>query len=84
MSNNDIFEMDSVCDTEEMDGDMELGMIDEDMVYPEEFLPTYHSIEEGATVNKARLVSLHMLSATVAAHQSKALFVERVWIDSFK
>ncbi|KAF3859596.1 hypothetical protein F7725_021995 [Dissostichus mawsoni] len=51
--------MDSVCDTEEMEGDMELGMIDEDMVYPEEFLPTYHSIEEGATVNKARLAEFN-------------------------
>lgn len=31
MSNTDVFEMDSLCDTEEMEGDMELGMIDEDM-----------------------------------------------------
>lgn len=28
-------------------------------VYPEEFLPTYHSIKEGATITKALLVSLH-------------------------
>ncbi|TMS02881.1 Anoctamin-6 [Larimichthys crocea] len=55
MSDNDIFEMDSLAGTEEIQ-DTELGMIDEDVVYPEEFLPTYHSIKEGAKVVKAQLV----------------------------
>lgn len=31
MSNNDIFEMDSVTETEEMEDDNELGMIDEEV-----------------------------------------------------
>uniref|UniRef100_A0AAQ5YLB3 Anoctamin n=1 Tax=Amphiprion ocellaris TaxID=80972 RepID=A0AAQ5YLB3_AMPOC len=54
MSENDILEMDSLSDTEEERGDAELGMIDEEVVYPEEFLPTYHSIREGAKVDKAQ------------------------------
>ncbi|KAM3587487.1 uncharacterized protein V6R79_006729 [Siganus canaliculatus] len=57
MSRNDIFEMDSVAETEE--GDMELGMIDEEVVYPEEFLPTYHSINDGATVKKVQLAEFN-------------------------
>ncbi|XP_030296332.1 anoctamin-6 [Sparus aurata] len=59
MSNNDIFEMDSVTETEEMEGDNELGMIDEEVVYPEEFLPTYESIKEGTTVAKAELTEFN-------------------------
>ncbi|XP_073337139.1 anoctamin-6 [Pagrus major] len=59
MSNNDIFEMDSVTETEEMEGDTELGMIDEEVVYPEEFLPTYESIKEGTTVAKAELTEFN-------------------------
>uniref|UniRef100_A0A4W6CL04 Anoctamin n=1 Tax=Lates calcarifer TaxID=8187 RepID=A0A4W6CL04_LATCA len=55
MSENDILEMDSVCDTDEFEGDTELGMIDEEVVYPEEFLPTYHSIKEGTRVTKTQL-----------------------------
>lgn len=31
MGDNDIFEMDSVCETEDLEGDTELGMIDEDV-----------------------------------------------------
>lgn len=31
MSENDILEMDSVCDTDEFEGDTELGMIDEEV-----------------------------------------------------
>lgn len=31
MSGNDIFEMDSATETEEMDGDIELAMIDEEV-----------------------------------------------------
>ncbi|XP_041636691.1 anoctamin-6 [Cheilinus undulatus] len=54
MSANDIFEMDSVTETEEMEGEVEEGMIDEGLVYPEEFLPTYHSIKEGTIVAKAQ------------------------------
>ncbi|XP_029318253.1 anoctamin-6 [Cottoperca gobio] len=59
MRDNDISEMDSVYETEELEGDMELGMIDEDIVYPQEFLPTYHSIIEGATVTKAQLAEFN-------------------------
>ncbi|XP_068587448.1 anoctamin-6 [Cebidichthys violaceus] len=59
MSNNDIHEMDSMSDTEEMEGDAVLGMIDEEVVYPEEFLPTYHSIKEGAAVTKAVLAEFN-------------------------
>ncbi|TNN75475.1 Anoctamin-6 [Liparis tanakae] len=55
MSNNDIFELDSLCEGDALEGDIVLGMIDEDVVYPEEFLPTYHSIKEGATIKKALL-----------------------------
>lgn len=53
MSNHDILEMDSVSDTEEVEGDTQLGMVEDEVVYPEEFLPTYHSIKEGTTVAKA-------------------------------
>lgn len=52
MSSNDIFEMDS--ETEEMEGGTDMGMIMEEVVYPEEFLPTYHSIKEGTTVAKVQ------------------------------
>lgn len=30
MSENDILEMESVCDTDEFDGDVQLGMVDEE------------------------------------------------------
>ncbi|KAM6896348.1 anoctamin-6 [Lycodopsis pacificus] len=59
MSNNDIHEMDSVSETDEMECDAVLGMIDEDVVYTQEFLPTYHSIAEGAAVTKAVLVEFN-------------------------
>ncbi|XP_075967807.1 anoctamin-6 [Anarhichas minor] len=59
MSNNDIHEMDSVFETDEMESDAVLGMIEEDVVYPQEFLPTYHSIKEGAAVTKAVLVEFN-------------------------
>ncbi|XP_041820001.1 anoctamin-6 [Chelmon rostratus] len=59
MSGNDIFEMDSMTETEEMEGDNELGIINEEVVYPEEFLPTYQSIKEGATVAKAHLAEFN-------------------------
>ncbi|KAM9334686.1 anoctamin-6 [Symphorus nematophorus] len=59
MSSNDIFEMESVTETEEMEGDPEVGMVDEAVVYPEEFLPTYHSIKEGTTVAKALLAEFN-------------------------
>ncbi|XP_029968802.1 anoctamin-6 [Salarias fasciatus] len=54
MSENNIFEMESVCDPEELREDAQLSMMEEEAVYPEEFLPTYHSIKEGSTVAKAR------------------------------
>ncbi|XP_030575747.1 anoctamin-6 [Archocentrus centrarchus] len=50
MSENDILEMES--DPEDL-GDIELDMIEEEVVYPEEFLPTYHTIKEGGKVSKA-------------------------------
>ncbi|XP_068611495.1 anoctamin-6 [Brachionichthys hirsutus] len=59
MNGNDICEMDSTTETEEIDGDMEMGMIDEEIVYPEEFLPTYHSIQEGSAVAKAQLAEFN-------------------------
>ncbi|KAM3859002.1 anoctamin-6 [Diretmus argenteus] len=48
MRDNDILEMDSVSETEELPGD--LAMIDEEVVYTQEFLPTYETIQEGASV----------------------------------
>ncbi|XP_078138003.1 anoctamin-6 [Centroberyx gerrardi] len=54
MSDNDILEMDSVSETEELEGDTDLGMIEEEVVYPQEFLPTYETIEEGASVAKVQ------------------------------
>ncbi|CAJ1054918.1 anoctamin-6 isoform X1 [Xyrichtys novacula] len=59
MSTNDIYEMDSMTETEEMDADVELDMVEEEAVYLEEFLPTYHSIKEGAQVAKAQLVEFN-------------------------
>ncbi|XP_063357266.1 anoctamin-6 [Pelmatolapia mariae] len=56
MSDHDILEMES--DMEDL-GDIELGMIDEEVVYPEEFLPTYHSIKEGGNVIKAQEVEFN-------------------------
>lgn len=50
MNGNDVLEMDSVSET---DGETVVGMIEEEVVYPEEFLPTYHSIEAGDKVVKA-------------------------------
>ncbi|KAM4569542.1 anoctamin-6 [Odontesthes bonariensis] len=58
MNESDIFEMESVSDMEEM-GDMEMGMVEEEVVYPQEFMPTYHSIKEGAKVAKAHLVDFN-------------------------
>lgn len=46
---NDILEMDSVSASEAA----ELGMIEEEVVYPQEFLPTYETIQEGASMAKA-------------------------------
>ncbi|XP_047431254.1 anoctamin-6 [Mugil cephalus] len=54
MSNNDILEMDSLSETDELTGDVKLDLIDDEIVYPEEFLPTYHSIKEGTIVSKAQ------------------------------
>nr|XP_046234933.1 anoctamin-6 [Scatophagus argus] len=59
MSGNDILEMDSMSETEEMEGDNDQGMIDEEVVYPQEFLPTYQSIKEGATVAKTHLAEFN-------------------------
>ncbi|XP_020494410.2 anoctamin-6 [Labrus bergylta] len=59
MSANDIYEMDSMTETEEMEGEIELGMIEEEVVYPEEFLPTYHIISEGTVVAKAQLAEFN-------------------------
>nr|XP_033471023.1 anoctamin-6 [Epinephelus lanceolatus] len=59
MSNNDIYEMDSVCETEDLEGDFEMSMIDEEVVYPEEFLPTFYSIEEGSKVAKVQLAEFN-------------------------
>lgn len=53
MSDNDILEMESL--SEDLEGDTDVGMINEEVVYPEEFLPTYQSIKEGSTVTKAQL-----------------------------
>ncbi|CAL8242190.1 unnamed protein product [Merluccius merluccius] len=47
---NDILEMDETVDF--MEEEAELGMIDEDMVYPQEFLPTYETIKEGSMMAK--------------------------------
>lgn len=51
--------MDSMNETED-EGDPQYGMIEEQVVYPEEFLPTYHSIsiKEG-TVTKAQLTEFN-------------------------
>ncbi|XP_034019406.1 anoctamin-6 [Thalassophryne amazonica] len=57
MSGNDIFEMESVTDTEDLEAD--LGMIEEEVVYPEEFLPTYETITEGSAVAKAQLTEFN-------------------------
>ncbi|XP_049892464.1 anoctamin-6 [Epinephelus moara] len=59
MSDNDIYEMDSVCETEDLEGDFEMGMIDEEVVYPEEFLPTFYSIKEGSKVAKVQLAEFN-------------------------
>ncbi|XP_032360910.1 anoctamin-6 isoform X1 [Etheostoma spectabile] len=59
MNDNDIFEMDSVCETDELEGETDVGMIDEEVVYLEEFLPTYHSFEGGTNVAKAHLVEFN-------------------------
>lgn len=68
MSDNDVLEMESVSgagepdeepDEEPEDPEGELGLIDEAVVYPEEFLPTYHSIKEGSTVAKAHLAEFN-------------------------
>uniref|UniRef100_A0AAQ4RCU6 Anoctamin n=1 Tax=Gasterosteus aculeatus aculeatus TaxID=481459 RepID=A0AAQ4RCU6_GASAC len=57
MSTNDIYEMDPVND--DLEGGSSSAIIEEEVVYPEEFLPTYHSIKEGATITKALLVEFN-------------------------
>ncbi|KAK2883096.1 anoctamin-6 [Channa argus] len=52
MSENDVLEMESLSDTEGVDRDVSVGMVDEEIVYPEEFLPTYHTIAQGAKLAK--------------------------------
>lgn len=59
MSDNDILEMESLSEAEDLEGDTDVGMIDEEVVYPEEFLPTYQSIKEGSTVTKAQLAEFN-------------------------
>ncbi|XP_069556060.1 anoctamin-6 [Brachyistius frenatus] len=59
MAENYIHEMESLSDAEELAGGAELGMIDEEVVYPQEFLPTYHSIKEGSKVAKAQLAEFN-------------------------
>ncbi|XP_042258888.1 anoctamin-6 [Thunnus maccoyii] len=59
MSDNDILEMESLSEAEDLEGDTDVGMIDEEVVYPEEFLPTYQSIKEGSTVPKAQLAEFN-------------------------
>ncbi|XP_077565287.1 anoctamin-6 [Stigmatopora nigra] len=56
---NDILEMESFSDAEELEGDARIEMMVEDVVYPEEFLPTYHSIPEGLTVMKVQLAEFN-------------------------
>ncbi|XP_038154359.1 anoctamin-6 [Cyprinodon tularosa] len=55
MNGSDILEMDSASDQEDFD-DARLGIIEGEFVYPQEFLPTYQSIEEGSVVNKVNQV----------------------------
>ncbi|KAM9705278.1 anoctamin-6 [Menidia menidia] len=50
--------MEDVSDMEEM-GDIEMSMVEEEVVYPQEFLPTYHSIKEGGKVTKTHLVDFN-------------------------
>ncbi|XP_067437353.1 anoctamin-6 [Thunnus thynnus] len=59
MSDNDILEMESLSEAEDLEGDTDVGMIDEEVVYPQEFLPTYQSIKEGSTVPKAQLAEFN-------------------------
>lgn len=59
MNGNDIVEMDSMTETEEMEGDIDAGMIEEEVVYPEEFLPTYQNINEGAALSKPQLADFN-------------------------
>ncbi|XP_076009396.1 anoctamin-6 [Genypterus blacodes] len=60
MSYNDILEMDSLSETEECEGEAGVGMIiEEDIVYPQEFLPTYESIVEGASVTIVQLAEFN-------------------------
>ncbi|RVE56791.1 hypothetical protein OJAV_G00224570 [Oryzias javanicus] len=58
MSTNGIEETDSLCETDDL-GDAELCMIEEEVVYTQEFLPTYHSIREGDTVTKTEVVEFN-------------------------
>ncbi|KAF6735236.1 Anoctamin-6 [Oryzias melastigma] len=58
MSTNGIEETDSLCETDDL-GDAELCMIEEEVVYTQEFLPTYHSIREGDTVTKTQVVEFN-------------------------
>ncbi|KAK2858946.1 hypothetical protein Q5P01_003566 [Channa striata] len=54
MSENDILEMESLSDPDEVDGDVAAGMVEETVVYPEEFLPTYHTITQGTRLTKTQ------------------------------
>ncbi|XP_037551784.1 anoctamin-6 [Nematolebias whitei] len=55
MSEDGMEMMDSASENEDF-GEVRLGMIDEEVVYPEEFLPTYHSIKECSTITKVEQV----------------------------
>lgn len=59
MNSSDVLEMDSVSETEELGRDTVIRMVDEEIVYPEEFLPTYHTFQEGGTVGKAKEVEFN-------------------------
>ncbi|XP_056878530.1 anoctamin-6 [Takifugu flavidus] len=48
-----------LTETEEMEGDVELAIIHEDVVYPEEFLPTYQTINQDAALSRPRLAEFN-------------------------
>ncbi|XP_013869940.1 anoctamin-6 [Austrofundulus limnaeus] len=52
---DDILERDSASENGDFN-DIQLGMIDEEIVYPEEFLPTYESINEKTILTKVQQV----------------------------
>ncbi|KAM7367087.1 hypothetical protein PAMP_015011 [Pampus punctatissimus] len=59
MSDDDILEMERLSKAEDSEDTDMLGMIEEEVVYPEEFLPTYEIIKEGSTVIKAQLAEFN-------------------------